>query len=105
MSKIVMQVHRGSEIYSVDNEGNIGRPSIGMKPSEQWKFLGICRFNNYGTIVQNISFRELRDPDILASVTWHYKNGKCMWRGMDRDHGTRRIWAMPNDLHLITLEG
>jgi hypothetical protein len=97
----IMRIIRDSETWNVNEASQITRP--GMTPSGQWLFGGIVRLNNFGNIVQAISFRELRDPDILASIQWLYKNGKPRWHGQDLDHGSYRIWMMPDDLRRIEL--
>jgi hypothetical protein len=97
-----MQIIRRSETYSLTDEGHIGRPAIGMEPSGSWQFLGIVPWHGFGPQWGKfISFRNLRDPDILASIEWFYKNGKPRYHGVDRDHGTQRIWGSPNDLLCI----
>ena len=103
MTNVVMRIIRSGETYTVDENGMIGRPAIGMKPSGGWQFTGIERYSNFGHRVAHMSFRNLRDPNILAGIKWKYKNGKSRWHGCDIDHGTSRVWASPNDLQWIEL--
>lgn len=81
------------ETFSVDAAGNIGRPSIGMKPSGKWKFLGIVRRGNFG-VLEYVSFTELAGRLARGEqVQWLFKNGKPRYTVRDLDHGTTREWG------------
>lgn len=99
---IVMRIIRASETYSVDENGFIGRPKIGMLPSTGRQFVGIARGNNFGTI-ERVSFKQLCDPDTLASINWKFNSGKPRWFGCDINHGTYREWGSPNDLQRVEM--
>lgn len=76
------------EQYSVTADGLIGRPSIGLAPSGQWKIRGAARFNNFGWQVEFVPF-----PQCMRLSGWTHKNGKPRYRICDTDHGTDRIWG------------
>ena len=104
MAQVVARIIRRSETYTVDVNGNIGRPSINMLPSKGWQFLGVVPWHGFGPQWSSfVSFRDLRDPDILVSIQWLYKNGKSRYHGVDCDHGTKRIWGSPNDLKRVEI--
>jgi hypothetical protein len=80
------------ERYSIDAEGNIGRPEITMKPSGQWKAIGLVRVNNFGNPVEYIPFSRFAEIAADPNFKWCHKNGKTRWHLRDRDHGTLREW-------------
>lgn len=88
-----------TETYHVDDDGNIDRPSLpGFKPSGQWRFLGLRRYNNFGRRCEYRSMAVmLVNP--VRDLTW--KNGKAKWVVCDLDHGTYREWMNPG---LISVE-
>lgn len=83
-------VDYGNETFRVTNDGLIGRPRTGMKPSGNWRITGAVRFNNFGHIVERKSF-----PECMGIKDWRYKNGKQKWHIKDLDHGTARTWMSP----------
>jgi hypothetical protein len=76
------------ETYTVDDEGNIGRPLIGLKPSGNWKVQGLVRRNNFG-VLHYVAFADWSKQN-FAEWSWHYKNGKPKYHLRDLDHGTTR---------------
>jgi hypothetical protein len=85
----------GSEYMDLYSDMTIGRPTIKMKPSSDWKVLGAIRFNNFGHQIEEKQFEQLHE----LNNDWFYKNGKQKWHVIDYDHGTMRTWMCPN--HLI----
>jgi hypothetical protein len=76
------------ERYSVDANGNIGRPSIRMEPSGMWTVHGAARYNNFGNRTAFMRF-----PECMKICDWRHDNGKSKWRLIDYDHGTMRQWG------------
>ena len=81
-------LYTAREIYSVDDQGHIGRPALKMDPSGQWTILGAVRRNNFGHQVAYIPF-----PQCADIQDWCHANGKPKWRIRDLDHGTVREWT------------
>ena len=78
------------EVYAVNEEGEIARPRIGLRPSGKWRARALVRFSNFGQIVQRVPF-ENWEQFIQQGVEWRYKNGKPRYYLEDWDHGTVRI--------------
>lgn len=89
----MLRIVTKSETYTVDANGNIGRPAINMAPSGQWKLRGLVRYNNFGHRVAFVPFDAIKNQ--INEFQWTYKNGKPIWQVADLDHGTDREWAGP----------
>jgi hypothetical protein len=85
-----MKLFDKNEVYTLNEEGMISRVCLNGVFSGQWKLLGMARFNNFGNMVERVSF-----PECLKIQDWYYKNGRLKWYPIDLDHGTRRIWGRP----------
>lgn len=82
--------------YYVDSDGCITydmqyttrSPLVRMKPSDQWKMVGVrhVRKNIF------IPLAELT-AEKIASIEWRYKNGNPQFTVEDLDHGYRRTWG------------
>lgn len=72
--------------YEVNASGQISYP--GLKPSGQWRMLGIqhVKANFF------IPFAQLT-PERVKNLTLLYKNGHPQWTVRDSDHGTTRVWG------------
>ena len=85
-------IHGRRENYTVDDQGNIGRPRINMAPSGRWKLRGLVRLNNFGHEVEFIPFAKLAAfIEAENPPVWLHKNGKPRYFMADNDHGTCRI--------------
>ena len=84
-------IRRGSEYFKLHDDGSISRPAIGVKASGQWTVTGAVRFNNFGSVSERYTLRDVLD----GKLAWTHKNGKQRVHITDLDHGTRRIWMSP----------
>lgn len=89
----MITIRTSTETFTVDDTGNIHRPQLkGFKPSGQWKFIGLRRYNNFGNPVEYRGFELLK---VYPPTDLRFKNGKPRWRVCDLDHGTQREWHNP----------
>jgi hypothetical protein len=86
-----MRIVTKHETFSIDRNGCIGRPKIGMSPSDQWKMQGLVKRNNFGHVVCFVPFDSI--ACMIGEFQWTYKNGKPVWTVRDLDHGTTREWG------------
>ncbi len=86
-------IHVQGEFYKIDDQCHISRACMNWKASGQWKALALIRYNNNGTIKENIPFAEWPKHKAHFDETRIFGNGKAQWHLMDLDHGTRRIWG------------
>ena len=86
-------IQYGGEYMTLQDDGCIARPAIGMKANGQWRITGAVERNNLGGVVRRYTFAE-----ILADgprIPWRFKNGKQRTFIRDLDHGTMREWRSP----------
>lgn len=89
--KQVALIYSNGEGMPVYADGTISRAN--GSPSGEWKLLGAVRFNNFGHVAQRYSF-----DDVVAGRVdkWTFRNGKQRVHICDLDHGTKRVWMLPN---------
>ena len=88
---MVAFIQHGSELFTLYEGGEVGRPTIKMAPSGQWRVIGAVERNNFGHAIRFYSLAEvLRD-----AIPWQFKNGKQRTFIRDLDHGTIREWRSP----------
>lgn len=76
--------------FHILKNGDIVRLDMpGLKPSGQWKFLGL----RHARRALFVPFPQCFEQPLPYPLNW--KNGRAQWRVVDLDHGTRRLWAAP----------
>ncbi len=84
-----MKIYSNGEYMPVSETGLITRQGS-TEFSGEWRLLGAVRINNFGHIVERVSF-----GGELLQLQWLHLNGKQHWHIVDLDHGTKRVWQSP----------
>lgn len=86
----VMYIYTSRETYPVKFEtGEITRQGC-KNFSGGWKFVSFRHvLRNEWIPLASIQ----KNPDMLRSIIWRFKNGNGQWRVRDNDHGTTREWG------------
>ena len=112
MNRIIAVVRGPSRDSSVNALFQLVRPHC--EASGQWILTGAVRSNNFGREVERVEFvcpHCLRpNADAIEQLNriqgdWTWKNGSQKWYALDYDHGSRRMWAMPEGYGIyLTME-
>ena len=89
MPQKLLYIIHGSETYTVNEQGHIARPAIGMKASGSWLFVGFTFHHWTRTRIDAPLAAIFANPAILK--------GRTLW-GHDIDYGTRRSWGSPRTI-------
>jgi hypothetical protein len=77
--------------YLVHPNGDIQRTDQSHTPSGEWKLQGIIPVRRR-SLRGMIPLAQIT-PELLKDMPLTYGNGKPIYTGVDRDHGTTRVWG------------
>jgi len=99
---IIAKVYGSNRDAQVDELFQLTRPHA--PPSGQWLLMGAVRTDNFGQEMERVKFVcdccHRPYPDALKQLEriqddWTWKNGSQKWYAIDYDHGSQRVWRMP----------
>ena len=85
-------IRHGSEFWNMHENGAIERPGRVKPDWSTWRVTGAVLMNNFGRTTRRYSLDDIK----AGGIQWHYANGKQRVFVTDFDHGTGRMWCMPN---------